>query len=250
MSFPKKRSRFDDRHVNEQFDSTLGILNRTFAINTTTLSISLPNLAATNLAVTNATATMVSATTSGNTAVFASANVPATARAVDAYATNGVAVAGTGATGGLFVGTTADIQTTKAMITPNGGIARQFINATGAASVKGTLVEASNVTADAVMLTAVNSYSCMGVMYSNGVANGSNVFVVVGGVAETLLKDTTNANVANWVSTSSDTGRALASGTLPSPPTDAVHFREIGHCLGPNTAGGTNVLVNVAIHFL
>lgn len=132
-----------------------------------------------------------------------------------------------------------------ARLTSEGGLAVLLINDTGAPSVKGSMVQASASVDGAVSLSA--PYECIGVIYNSGVADGDPVWVVVSGVAEVLLKDTTAATRGYWVGVSSTLGRADATNAAPPGLVDA-HFTEVGHCLQSATAG-TDVLVKVALHF-
>lgn len=134
-------------------------------------------------------------------------------------------------------------------ITPEGGIAFKFINATGASSVKGTVVAVSNTVPNAVNIQ-VAEFDAVGVIYDDGVANGEEVWVVTNGIAEVLLEDGTGSVLEAWVQASPVDGRALAT-TPPTGIPDLItgeHFKEIGHCLEAKT-GGTSVLCKIAIHF-
>jgi len=142
---------------------------------------------------------------------------------------------------------TAYVSDDAVLITPEGGIAVKSKNKTGAASVKGTLLTASSTTDGGVDATGGSAYECVGVMYSDGVADGSDCYVVVSGIAEVLLKDSTSATRADWVGISDTAGRAEAT-AIPSPPTDAGHFREIGHA-NESKASGTDVLCKIFLHF-
>lgn len=136
------------------------------------------------------------------------------------------------------------------MITEDGGMAIKMINKTGSASVKGTVLMASTSVANAVNLQA-NQYDSAGIMYSNGVADGGEVWVVTSGKAYVLLADTTASTMGNWVFSSLTDGRANA--TLTAPPGGTIsaideHFKEVGHCLQTVTAG-TSKLALCFVHF-
>jgi hypothetical protein len=131
------------------------------------------------------------------------------------------------------------------VITKEGGFAIYFINKTGAASVKGTIVAASTTTDDAVQIEVVNGINPVGVIYKSGVADGDKVLVVISGKAEILLKDSTAAANGDWLGVSDVAGRAFSQG---SPPATLVHDREIGHSI-ESIAGGTDVLVKGVLHF-
>lgn len=136
----------------------------------------------------------------------------------------------------------------KAKFTPEGGLAVQYTNKTGAASVKGTVVSASASVANAVIKQA-NTYDSIGVIYEDGVADGSPVWVVVAGCAQVLYKDSTASTMGNICLADAVDGRASDTANPGSglPGTD-LHFSEIGHVLETKT-GGTNVLVYVNLHF-
>ena len=129
--------------------------------------------------------------------------------------------------------------------TPEGGLYVTYINNTGAASVKGTVVVASSAVNKAVSIAPANSDMPMGVIYENGVANGGNVKVIVSGNAETLLKNGQAASRGFWCGCSDVSGRMYQQASVPST-TD--HNRELGHSL-ETKASGTNVLALVNLHW-
>lgn len=109
---------------------------------------------------------------------------------------------------------TGALEGVKTKITIEGGYAVKLTNRTGAASIKGTLVAASTSYDNAVMIPA-NEFSGKWAMYENGVADGSECWVVVSGVMELLIKDGTAATHGNWVKASDTLGRVDAT-TPPS----------------------------------
>jgi len=129
--------------------------------------------------------------------------------------------------------------------TTEGGMYATFINKTGANSVKGTIVITSTTTDNAVETAPANSEMPIGVIYENGIADGSPVKVVVYGKAEVLLKNTEPATHGYWCGVSDTAGRMYQRATAPST---TEHSREIGHSL-QSTAAGTNVLSLVQLHF-
>jgi hypothetical protein len=139
--------------------------------------------------------------------------------------------------------------TQQVMLTPEGGIAKLFTNKTGAASVKGKLVEASSAQDDAVALTGINDVDCIGVFYEDGVADGSEAWIVYAGVADVALDDNTAGTAGNWVGASE---AGYADATQASPPAAPAHFQEIGHCLQTvsATGAGTHVTARCMLHFL
>lgn len=134
--------------------------------------------------------------------------------------------------------------------TTEGGIAVKMTNLTGSASVKGTLVETNETTSGGFKILS-DLYDCVGVVYEDGIANGEECFVVITGIVEVLLKDTTAATTGNWVKASDVNGRADATLALPSGGTIGQlqeHFQEIGHCI-ETKASGTDVLAKIVLHF-
>ncbi len=139
----------------------------------------------------------------------------------------------------------------KVKFTPEGGIAVRLINKTSAPSVKGTIVVADSTTDDAFKVATGSDPDCIGVVYDDGVADGSECWVVTFGIAEVLLKDATASTRGYWVQASDTGGRADA--TNAAPPGGGVteidrHFTEVGHCIEFKNAG-TNVLCKVVMHF-
>ncbi len=136
-------------------------------------------------------------------------------------------------------------------LTELGGLAVKLTNKTGVASVKGTIVKADTTTDNAFDVIGADGVLSIGIVYENGVVDGSECWVVIYGIAEVLLKDSTASTHGNWVYVSDVAGRADA--TLAVPPGAGIpeldiHMGEIGHCLETN-GGGTDVLVPVTLHF-
>jgi hypothetical protein len=135
---------------------------------------------------------------------------------------------------------------TKVMFTPEGGLAIRILNKTGAPSVKGSVVSASGSTDEAFALQT-NEFDAIGVVYEAGVADASLCWVVVSGIADVLLKDTTASTHAHVVFSADTDGRAI-TGAVPTPPNADSHFKEIGHCIQSKNAG-INVLARCVLHF-
>ena len=137
-------------------------------------------------------------------------------------------------------------------MTPEGGLAIKMINNTGSPSVKGLLVSASSTLDEAFDLTVADCICPIGVVYQEGIADGELCFVVIAGVAEVLLEDSTAATKGYWVRTSTtQVGRADATTNLPSGGTIAAiheHMSEIGHCI-KSAGAGTDVLIKIIMHF-
>jgi hypothetical protein len=128
-----------------------------------------------------------------------------------------------------------------------------MINDTGAASVKGTLVQASKEVDNGVILCLTTEKAPIGVIYEDGVAVGSDVYVVVTGVAKILLEDDTASTHGYWVVLSAITAGRIDA-TQPTPPNESeladhsLHFDEVGHCL-ESVSAGTDKLAKCIIHF-
>ena len=122
----------------------------------------------------------------------------------------------------------------------------QLINKTGANSVKGSVVSISDTTDNAFRLNPIDGDMPIGVVYQNGVADGSLCLIITGGIAEVLLVDGV-ASTRSYIGYSSSTvaGRIDTSASVPAA---LLHFREIGHTLESKT-GGTNILCKCIIHF-
>lgn len=129
--------------------------------------------------------------------------------------------------------------------TAEGGVYATYINNTGSASVKGTIVVASTALDNAVEIASASSQMPIGVVYETGVANGDPVKVVIYGRAEVLLRDGESASQGYWCGTSIVSGRMYQ---LSAPPLLTDYYREIGHSL-ETTASGTDVLSMVTLHF-
>jgi hypothetical protein len=134
-------------------------------------------------------------------------------------------------------------------ISPEGGILTVLTNKTGAASIKGTLVQASAANDKSFVAADTNGFTSMGAVYDDGIADGKPCRVVICGVADVLLQDGTASAAGDWVRVSaSAAGRATAHTGVPSPPTADTHFKEIGHCI-QTVSSGTNVLTKIIMHF-
>ena len=129
------------------------------------------------------------------------------------------------------------------------GMLVKFINRTGAASVKGSLVSCST-TADREVILQANEYDTIAVVQEAGVAEGAEMWCWVNGsVAQVLAKDATAFTRGNILIAADTDGRAdnvgNPGGGLPGTDT---HFKECGHVM-ESKGGGTNVLVLCSLHF-
>ena len=144
----------------------------------------------------------------------------------------------------------ANAYSSKVKHTDIGGLAINLINKTGVNTVKGSIVSASSSSDNSFKLQA-SEYDAIGVVLEDGIADGQEAWVVISGVAEVLLENSTLSTRGNWVTCATTDGRANATATAPSGGTIMAlenHFKEIGHCLESKVAG-TNVLAKCVIHF-
>jgi hypothetical protein len=135
----------------------------------------------------------------------------------------------------------------RVKMTPEGGIAVKLTNKTGVNSVKGSVISASTTNDNAFHLQS-SEYDSFGIVYEDGIADGSECWVVISGRCQVLLKDTVGTSRASLMIAADTDGRADVLSTPPPPPTTDTHFKEIGHCIEAKT-GGTNVLAYCIIHF-
>lgn len=135
--------------------------------------------------------------------------------------------------------------TPKVKFTAEGGLAVKLTNKTGSASVKGTVVRASTSTDNAFGLSGVSGDEAIGVVYESSIADASECWVVVSGIAEVLLKDGTACTHGDWAGVSDTSGRAYAA---TEPASSTGHDVEIGHFI-ESKGSGTNVLAKLVLHF-
>jgi len=126
--------------------------------------------------------------------------------------------------------------------TKEGGLAVWLMNKTGAASVKGEILEGDSAVADAVEQSDANCLNAFGITYESGIADGEYMWVVVSGRCQVKM-DAGGAALQDRFITSATAGRADVSNS----PATAVHFQEIGHSIGTAAA---NALCWAIIHFL
>jgi hypothetical protein len=139
-----------------------------------------------------------------------------------------------------------------ARFTEEGGLAVQLINKTGAATIKGTLVEVDSTVDRAFSVVPADAIDCIGSVYEDGIADGELAWVVVSGIADVLLEDGTATTRDYWVKVS-DTVAGRADGSNAAPPGGTVgaledHMSEIGHSL-ESKGSGTDVLARILLHF-
>lgn len=139
----------------------------------------------------------------------------------------------------------------KTRITPEGGLAVLLTNKTGGASVKGEVVANSATTASAVSKVIVDVPSPIGVFYESGIADGSEAWVVVVGIADVyFVGNTTLGHIARGFLTADGgsyvTGQALSEAVPAAPFSADKHFYEIGHILESRVGAG---LAKTVLHF-
>lgn len=116
------------------------------------------------------------------------------------------------------------------------------------ASVKGSIVSMSPVTAGGFILQA-NEFDGIGVVYEGGVADGSKAWVwKVGSRAQVLWEDGQSATLGYLAIMAPTDGRGLNVQIPSANPVTAEHFKEVGHVAESKNAG-TNVLALTDIHF-
>ncbi|MEE9354742.1 MAG: hypothetical protein V3U75_04055 [Methylococcaceae bacterium] len=130
----------------------------------------------------------------------------------------------------------------KFRITLLGGYAVLLTNKTGGNSVAGDVVKASAADADSVILAVANELNVIGVFLDSGIADGSEAWVVVAGIAE-IHMDAGGCALGDRIVTSATAGR----GAVNNAPSVAVHFQEIGHAIQAAAANGN---ARCIIHFL
>ena len=139
----------------------------------------------------------------------------------------------------------------KASTNSSGGFMIKVTNKTGGASVKGEVVTPSSATDNAVIKIVKDVPNPIGVFYESGVADGSEAWVVVAGIADVyFVGNTTRGQLARGFLTADGAsyviGQALAE-AVPTPPFDSdKHFYEIGHILESRTGAG---LAKCILHF-
>jgi len=135
-----------------------------------------------------------------------------------------------------------DVFWTKAKITAIGGYAIKLTNNTGSNSVEGQLVEADDTDENSYKVADANALDVIGVVYNAGVADGSEVWIVQGGIAEVLLDAGGCVHHDRLISSAT-----AGSADVSNAPAVAVHFQEIGHAIETVVGAG---LAKAVLHFL
>jgi len=138
----------------------------------------------------------------------------------------------------------------KTKMTLLGGFAIKLTNKTGANSIAGYCVTADDSTNDAVKLVPINVPSCIGVFLDSGVADGSEAWVVISGIADVYYWGTTVRGYLARTGLTADTGEVAGQATAEVVPTSPFsvdkHFCEIGQCIETRTGAG---LARTVLHF-
>lgn len=134
------------------------------------------------------------------------------------------------------------IESSNFKITAIGGYAVKLTNNTGVNSVEGQQVEADDADENSYKVADANSLMVVGYVYNAGVADGSEVWIVTGGIAE-MLVDAGGCVHHDRMVSSATAGSAGVSNT----PSVADHFAEIGHAIETVVGAG---LAKVMIHLL
>ena len=132
----------------------------------------------------------------------------------------------------------------KVKLTSLGGLAVKLTNKTGGNTVKGNIVAIDNNVSndDSVVLAATSSDKPIGVFLDAGVADGSEAWVVISGIADVLADSNGWLNgdrVIMSMATTAGTGQAS------NTPVPSVHLTEIGHAL----EDATSALGRCILHF-
>lgn len=130
----------------------------------------------------------------------------------------------------------------KSGMTPIGGFAIKLTNNTGVNSVEGQLVETDDTDENSYKTADADATDVIGVVYNAGVADGSEVWIVVGGIAEVLLDAGGCVHHDRLISSNT-----AGSADVGNAPAVAVHFQEIGHALETVVGAG---LAKAVIHLL
>lgn len=129
----------------------------------------------------------------------------------------------------------------KARITPLGGWAVKLTNETGSPTVAGQLVVADITVADAFDTAGASSTLLIGVVLDAGVADGSEAWIVISGIADVLI-DAGGAALGDRIVASATAGSA----DVNNSPSNTVHFTELGHVI--EAIGGAGV-TRCVLHF-
>lgn len=130
----------------------------------------------------------------------------------------------------------------KAGMSAEGGHLIKLTNRTGGNSVEGELVQSAPGVDDAFITAAADELMVIGVVYEAGIADQSECWIVVGGIANVLI-DGGGCDHGDRLVSSGTAGSA----EVDNGPTVAGHFQEIGHSIETRVGAG---LARAVLHFL
>lgn len=132
----------------------------------------------------------------------------------------------------------------KAGMSPIGGHLIKLTNKTGGNTVKGQLVVVYSATAvdDAFATAGVSSANVVGIVYEAGIADGSEAWIITGGIADVLMDGGGSARGDRIISSAT----AGSADVWNVGGAVATHFQEIGHCTETRSGAG---LARVVLHF-
>ncbi len=141
-------------------------------------------------------------------------------------------------------GTDRFLESSKYKLTPIGGFAISLTNKTGSASVAGQLVEVYSASAidDAFKAAAANSDAVIGIVLNAGIADASDTWIIVSGIADVLMDGGGSARGDRIISSAT----AGSGDVWNVGGAVATHFLEIGHCIETRTGAG---LARCVLHF-
>ena len=128
------------------------------------------------------------------------------------------------------------------------GTLKRFVNGTGAVSVKGSVLSASE-TEDRKVALEQDEFDAITICAESGIANGDLVWCwEIGSTCQILWEDG-ETSTHGYIAICADTnGRAKNIAVPSANPVVAEHFKEIGHVF-ESKASGTNVLVLCETHY-
>jgi len=129
-------------------------------------------------------------------------------------------------------------------ITPEGGFAVRLTNESGAVTVKGQIVSHKGTVANAFDLTAVDANHCLGVVYESGIADATECWVVVAGIAQVLMKNAATMGHICRIPLNTDDGEA-AGYAMDASQSSTASVYKIGDVLETADA---EVLCKVLLH--
>lgn len=127
-----------------------------------------------------------------------------------------------------------------------GGFCIKLTNKTGGVTVQGQIVRVYTTTAvdDAFVVCGLNDTNPIGIVLEAGVADGSEAWIVVSGIADVLCDAGGSGRGDRLITSGNIAGSAdvwNVGGAV------ATHFQEIGHCIETRVGAG---LARAVIHFL